>query len=705
MHMARMADPSFGPKGYSLASLTKTYEKHILAVKREIVQFLETGTNDEAVKRNLQKYRELFLDANIKTSMKKLFARPKMLKNGPSSKMLEMPTVIDLHTQSQTVREWVTYSTLDSEVTFYLREALNRILLGLPASFEGTNISSLFDLYNQYWIPFGEILTDMERVGIRVNTKYLAEIEEKAKEDMVSHKNKFLEWVNSVQDGLTEFNPSSTQQLQQLLFAPFERKGSPKPQPVQEQPTLDQAELAEMEVLEEMEEDEDEEEKMQLFTRTLKVQEKFPIEKSFKVLNTSGLIEEGKTQAKKFREMTIKGLGIPSLVLTATGLPSVDTTVLRTLCGIDPAKGKFGKAFDFYREKGQPEFGKELCLALDHLLSLRAIETLIQTFILPLQESADENSRIHCSFNINTETGRLSSRRPNLQNQPALEKDRYKIRNAFEASPGNKLIIADYGQLELRILAHVTKCKSMIEAFEKGGDFHSRTCIGMYPKIKEELEAGKLLLEPTGKGKSDLPLLKDKYAAERRKAKTMNFSIAYGKSAMGFAKDWGCSIEEANDSLKAWYQERPEVLEWQEGVKEIAVEKGWTRTLMGRYRNLTKHFKSGNRFKYLHALRAAINTPIQGGAADIVIAAMVKIHQSQELKRLNWKTIHQIHDEVILVKNQHEHSFSSYLALGLPFLSLISLGPIYFPDPVGFEFSIMLLFPFFSVSSLIFPFF
>ena len=92
----------------------------------------------------------------------------------------------------------------------------------------------------------------------------------------------------------------------------------------------------------------------------------------------------------------------------------------------------------------------------------------------------DETGRVHCSLNINTETGRLSARKPNLQNQPALDKDVYKIRKAFVAGKGNKLIVADYGQLELRVLAHLTNCKAMINAFKEGGDFHSRTAIGMY---------------------------------------------------------------------------------------------------------------------------------------------------------------------------------------------------------------------------------
>ena len=97
---------------------------------------------------------------------------------------------------------------------------------------------------------------------------------------------------------------------------------------------------------------------------------------------------------------------------------------------------------------------------------MNSIETMLNTFILPLQSVADAEQRVHCSLNLNTETGRLSSRSPNLQNQPALEKDVYFIRKAFMAKPGNILLVSDYGQLELRVLAHMTKCKAMIEAFK-----------------------------------------------------------------------------------------------------------------------------------------------------------------------------------------------------------------------------------------------
>lgn len=127
------------------------------------------------------------------------------------------------------------------------------------------------------------------------------------------------------------------------------------------------------------------------------------------------------------------------------------------------------------------------------------------------------------------------------------------------------LVVADYGQLELRILAHMTQCKSMIEAFKLGGDFHSRTALGMYPEIQEALKKGEILLEwDYSLGDPPKPLLKDKFADERKKAKVMNFSIAYGKTVHGFMKDWNCSEEEARNTVALWYSDRPEVKLWQE---------------------------------------------------------------------------------------------------------------------------------------------
>ena len=139
----------------------------------------------------------------------------------------------------------------------------------------------------------------------------------------------------------------------------------------------------------------------------------------------------------------------------------------------------------------------------------------------PTSAFRPHHTQVHCSLNLNTETGRLSARSPNLQNQPALEKDQYRIRQAFTAEPGNSLVVADYGQLELRLLAHITNCQSMIDAFASGGCFHSRTAMGMFDHVKAAVGSGECLLEwDYSKGEQPTaPLLKDMFGSERRRAK------------------------------------------------------------------------------------------------------------------------------------------------------------------------------------------
>ena len=195
----------------------------------------------------------------------------------------------------------------------------------------------------------------------------------------------------------------------------------------------------------------------------------------------------------------------------------------------------------------------------------------------------------------------------------------YKVRGCFAAEQGNKLIVADYGQLELRLLAHMSRCRSMLDAFSTGGDFHSRTAQGMYPEIAREVESGELLLEwDSAQGEAPpVPLLKDKYAMERRRAKTLNFSIAYGKTARGLAIDWETSVKEAQETLERWYADRPEVRQWQEDTVRRARLTGYTKTLMGRYRVLPG-IQRGRRAA--HMARAAINTPLQVSALDVAEA-------------------------------------------------------------------------------------
>ena len=530
-----------------------------------------------------------------KITMKERFGKPRIRKDGTEGKELLVPSVEELQRSEETRSQWIDYSVMDAELTWQLHEFLANKLSQMTWAQD----RSMLDFYRIYLVPFGELLTDMERVGVRIDLPYLKRAEAQAREEMKEAGCEFREWATSHCEDARHMNIASGKQIQQLLFAPC---GNAK----------------------------------------RSVKEELPLEKVFKIENVDGWIAPGDSEPKKNREITIQGLGWKPLKATASGWPAVSADVLRELAGPDVHGDppKFGLARD-----------PESCRAIDALLQYSSIGTMLSNFITTLQEQADEGSRIHGSLNINTETGRLSSRRPNLQNQPALEKDRYKIRDAFICENGNRMIVADYGQLELRLLAHMTNCKSMIEAFSAGGDFHSRTAMGMYPYICDAVDAGDVLLEwdyAASEGSPPpVPLLKDKFASERRQAKVLNFSIAYGKTAHGLSKDFGVTVREAQKTLDRWYEDRPEVREWQKNTIDRARATGYTRTLMGRYRHLPD-INSRGRAQRSHAERAAINTPIQGGAADVVMKAMLKIHGNEALRELGWKLLLQIHDEVIL---------------------------------------------------------
>ncbi|KAM9986691.1 hypothetical protein ACTFIY_011098 [Dictyostelium cf. discoideum] len=543
-----------------------------------------------------------------KVPIKDLFGTRKIKADGEEGKSIVIPPLERIQRDSKFILNWIEYSSLDSELTWLLRENIHIKLREMQWN-QGT---TMWDFYYLMWRPFGHLLTEMEQRGLKVDIDYLKSLEEKAYTDMEENRKVFLNWAKTHSPDAENMNPVSDAQIQQLFFAPVQNK---------------------------------------------KTKESLPLEKDFECDNLDGTIEVGKTKPKKKKTFYLRGIGMESKSLTTNGWPSVDSSSLRELAGKNPIDGKYGSAYDFFVKSNNESYkdlpiekreqmGREASIAINALLELGSIGTLLNTFIIPLQKLADSNSRLHTSINVNTETGRLSSKKPNLQNQPALEKDRYKIRKAFTCEPGNTLIVADYGQLELRLLAHITNCKSMVTAFQVGGDFHSRTAMGMYPHVKEAIDRGEVLLEWDGEGEPPKPLLKNVYASERRKAKTLNFSIAYGKTAHGLSQDWGVTLNEAKETLNRWYEDRPEVLVWQRKTIETAHKYGWTRTLMGRYRQLPDI--KGNKGMKGHAERASINTPLQGGAADIVMKAMLIIEDNKRLKELGFKLIMQIHDELIL---------------------------------------------------------
>ncbi|GLU23615.1 hypothetical protein SLE2022_396070 [Rubroshorea leprosula] len=612
MHMARLWDSSRRIEGgYSLEALTGDYR---------------VMSRGNSWKDNLRK--EGLIG---KRSMKTIFGKKKVKKDGSEGKMVTIPPVEELQ-QGEERKFWISYSALDAISTLNLYESLKYKLLRMHWQFEkAVPQKSMFHFYEEYWRPFGELLVRMEAEGMLVDRAYLAQLEKVAKAEQEIAVNRFRTWASKYCPDAKYMNVGSDTQLRQLLFGGTTNRKDPNQ-------SLDD-------------------------------------ERIFKVPNVDKVIEEGKKSPTKYRSIKLCSLGyvLPAEKFTASGLPSVSGDALKILAGkvsveynfaddaCDEASNAEGPPIDdvntsdygmAYEAFGGGEKGKRACHAIASLCEVCSIDSLISNFILPLQGSnvSGKNGRIHCSLNINTETGRLSARRPNLQNQPALEKDRYKIRQAFIAAPGNSLIVADYGQLELRILAHLANCESMLNAFKAGGDFHSRTAMNMYLHIREAIKNKQVLLEwhpQPGEDKPPVPLLKDAFASERRKAKMLNFSIAYGKTSVGLSRDWKVTVEEAKETVDLWYKDRPEVLKWQDQRKYEAETKGCVYTLLGRARRFPSFANATNAQKG-HMRRAAINTPVQGSAADVAMCAMLEISKNARLQELGWRLILQVHDEVIL---------------------------------------------------------
>ncbi|CAN1768174.1 DNA polymerase I B, chloroplastic/mitochondrial [Linum perenne] len=605
---------------------------------------LESLTGDERVMSGAKTcYKELI----GKVSMKTIFGKKKLKKDGSEGKTTIMASVEELQREDREC--WICYSALDAISTLQLYESLKKQLMQREWKCYGrpfTSRKSMFDFYQEYWRPFGELLVKMEDEGMLVDRAYLSEIEKVAKAEQEIAGKRFRHWASKYCTDAQYMNIGSDAQLRQLFFGGIANRKD--------------------------------------CSVTL------PESKPFPVPNVDKVIAEGKKMATKYRYIKLHKIvanDLPTELFTASGWPSISGDALKAMAGkvsadsyfmddfvgpqldedansnsdltkdsqivsttlTDVDTSAYGTALKAFSTK---EEGIDACHAIASLCEVCSIDSLISNFILPLQESniSGKNGRVHCSLNINTETGRLSARRPNLQNQPALEKDRYKIRQAFIATPGNSLIVADYGQLELRILAHLAGCESMLRAFEAGGDFHSRTAMNMYPHILEAIERKEVLLEwysQPGEEKPPVPLLKDRFASERRKAKMLNFSIAYGKTPVGLARDWKVSVEEAKETVNLWYKERQEVLKWQEARKQEANRTGCVHTLLGRARHFPS-MKHMSRAQRNHIERAAINTPVQGSAADVAMCAMLEISRNEGLKELGWRLLLQVHDEVIL---------------------------------------------------------
>jgi|MDSW01.1.fsa_nt_gb DNA polymerase-1 len=294
------------------------------------------------------------------------------------------------------------------------------------------------------------------------------------------------------------------------------------------------------------------------------------------------------------------------------------------------------------------------------VLEYRMLAKLKSTYVDALPKLADKGSqRVHTSYNqTGTATGRLSSTDPNLQNIPIRSEDGKRIRKAFVADEGWCLVAADYSQIELRVMAHLCQDEAFVEAFRQGEDIHSRTA-------REILTGGE-----------------EVDSESRRRAKAINFGILYGLSEFGLAKQLGISRSEAKDYISAYFGRYPKIRHFLDRCIEEGRENGYVSTLSGRQRALPDlKSKNGNIRK--SAERIAMNTPIQGSAADLIKMAMLRVAERLEKEKMQSRLLLQVHDELVLESPLEERDalvdlvreeMSSVMELSVPLVVDVGFG-------------------------------
>jgi len=262
---------------------------------------------------------------------------------------------------------------------------------------------------------------------------------------------------------------------------------------------------------------------------------------------------------------------------------------------------------------------------IEFILEYRQLSKLKSTYVDALPALINHKTgRVHTSFNqTGTATGRLSSSNPNLQNIPVRGEMGNKIRRTIIAPPGAYLLSADYSQIDLRALAHLSQDPGLIAAFAHDEDIHALT-------------ASKIFGIPAGEVTTEM----------RRNAKTVNFGVVYGMSDYGLEQATNLSREEASQFITLYFEKYPKVKEYLEATKEQARKLGYVQTVLGRRRFLPE-INSFNRMVREAAERMAINAPVQGSSADIIKIAMINLHREMERRNLKSKMLLQIHDELL----------------------------------------------------------
>lgn len=290
------------------------------------------------------------------------------------------------------------------------------------------------------------------------------------------------------------------------------------------------------------------------------------------------------------------------------------------------SSGYYSTAVNVLEELKRTEAEKKTGM-ITRLLEYRELGKLKSTYIDALPQMVGVDGRIHTSFNqTGAITGRIASSNPNLQNIPIRSAIGQEIRRGFVARPGHVFLAADYSQVELRILAHVSQDEALLEAFREEQDIHRATAAAVYDIGLEEVTYN-----------------------QRRFAKVVNFGLIYGMGAFRLARDSELTLAEAENYIKAYFARFPGIRRYLDGTKETARKQGYVETLLGRRRYfpaLKGSMTGQNRQAWMRAEREAVNHPIQGTAADIIKIAMIALHG--QLRPYGAQMVLQVHDELLL---------------------------------------------------------
>ncbi|CAJ1392420.1 unnamed protein product [Effrenium voratum] len=513
--------------------------------------------------------------------------------------------------------KWIQCCGDKAAAIFHLHQKLVQLLKQQPWEAVEQPGSTMLEFYQQHWRPLGKLLSDMEFRGMPLDEARLAELVADTQVNQDKLESAFLDAASArlgvALDSLEGLNLNSPLQLRHLFFAAEEKdfESLPVETPLPAWVPLDAKELQSLK-------------KPELEELCREKQCKLSGRKADLIMRLSQ--PEDPRKVRKVRKtIRIPGMGISPMSATPRGDPQVTLETLQKLL-----------------DERASDLGSEGEKAAKALLEWRKIESRLN-FLKPLQSAAC-NGRVHPQLNLNTMTGRLSSRSPNLQGEPVTgDGDVPAVRSILAAPPGRRLLVADYAQLELRLVAHLSDCQPMIEILRSGGDIHSRTAYKMFPEVSQAVDSGSVVLDESEKKQGTL--VKEHFPELRKKAKTLNFALLYGKTAFSFGRDWGVPAEEAQAVIDRWFEAFPEVRAWMDQAHEAARRKAsgkdraTLRTLLGRRRPL--------RGPMLHAMRVAGNTPVQGSAADVVLSAMCLIEEAK-LKQLGYHMVLQIHDELIL---------------------------------------------------------